>query len=308
MLEVVGSVLLLLVSTVVFVNGVEALAGRLGLTRFAAGALLAAVLTALPETVITLLSPLYQTRQAELVGMGSVLAAPSITLLIGAPVVALSWRRPNISKGVAKNYVYFLLFMSTALLLSQLSLGPYKYLYGLVFLSAYVYMAHSIYVEEGEGFEAAGISVFEKIFGFRNTGLVGLQVSLSAVGLTVGADVFIEVVSSSASPLANTLLISPLATCLQEVLLASYWMLRQKADISISLLSGENLIQSTFVAGVGMVFTDWSLPTTSLSVLTVYAAAAAVLSLTAYLNKFKLGGVVMSLYPAYVLASLAVSA
>ena len=46
--EVVGAVSILVVSTVVFVDGVERIAARLGLTRFATGALLAAALTALP--------------------------------------------------------------------------------------------------------------------------------------------------------------------------------------------------------------------------------------------------------------------
>ena len=52
--EVVGAVSILVVSTVVFVDGVERIAARLGLTRFATGALLAAALTALPESFIAL--------------------------------------------------------------------------------------------------------------------------------------------------------------------------------------------------------------------------------------------------------------
>jgi len=56
--EVVGAVSILVVSTVVFVDGVERIAARLGLTRFATGALLAAALTALPESFIALISPL----------------------------------------------------------------------------------------------------------------------------------------------------------------------------------------------------------------------------------------------------------
>jgi Ca2+/Na+ antiporter len=78
--EVVGAVSILVVSTVVFVDGVERIAARLGLTRFATGALLAAALTALPESFIALISPLHGSAKAVEIGAASVLAAPSITL------------------------------------------------------------------------------------------------------------------------------------------------------------------------------------------------------------------------------------
>jgi Ca2+/Na+ antiporter len=71
--EVVGAVSILVVSTVVFVDGVERIAARLGLTRFATGALLAAALTALPESFIALISPLHGSAKAVEIGAASVL-------------------------------------------------------------------------------------------------------------------------------------------------------------------------------------------------------------------------------------------
>ncbi|MCS7137074.1 MAG: hypothetical protein NZ941_01745 [Candidatus Caldarchaeum sp.] len=301
LLEMLAGVLLLLASTVAFVEGVEVLAGRLRLTRFAAGALLAAVLTAIPETAIAVLSYFQQGYHAAQVGMGSVLAAPSITLLVGAPVVAALWKSTSVDLGVAKNYVYFAVFMTLAAAISQLSLGPFINITALLFLLTYVYLARSIYVEEGEVVEVLGVSFVERLLRRRNTGLAALQVGLAAAGLPLGADLFIDVVSTTVNPFALALVVSPFATCLEEVFVAFYWMMRNKADIAISLLSGENLVQSTFVVGVGMAFTGWALPSTALGVVVVYVAAAVMLSLAIRLNRFRLGAAVLGLYPVYML-------
>ncbi|MEM0348923.1 MAG: hypothetical protein QXE96_05505 [Candidatus Caldarchaeum sp.] len=296
------SVLLLFISTWLFVDGVEVLAARLRLTRFAAGALLAATLTAIPETLIAMISYFQQNSSSELVGVGSVIAAPSITLLIGAPLVALFVKNISVSNGVAKNYVYFIVFFTLAILLSKFNLGSSRYLFSLVFFLVFIYLARSIYVEEGEEFEVERIALVEKIIQ-KNTWLVASQTGLAAAGLFYGSDLFIDAVVVSAHPFALTLLVSPLATCLGEILLSFYWLLKNRADIALSLLSGENAIQSTFVMSVGLVFTRWSFPPSVFSITLVYLTGAAILSLLVYKRRFKFAAVVLLLYPFYLLAA-----
>jgi cation:H+ antiporter len=80
LIEFALPITVLVASVPAFVNGVEALGERLGLTRFATGALLAAVLTALPETIIALMSPFHEAEGAREEGLSSVIVAPSITL------------------------------------------------------------------------------------------------------------------------------------------------------------------------------------------------------------------------------------
>ncbi|MCS6783675.1 MAG: hypothetical protein NZ581_00550 [Candidatus Caldarchaeum sp.] len=297
-----GAVFLFL-STVVFVDGVEVLSSRLGLTRFATGALLAAVLTALPETVIAILSPIHGDAEAMLVGMGSVLAAPSITLLLAGPVALLFWRGNGVGRLVARNYLVFAVFIAVAVGFALWGLGVYRYVLGLLFLLSYVLLARSMLFEEGELMESHGNSFLERLAKRRSTPLLLTQVGLSSAGLLAGADVFIDAALRFANPFVISLLVSPFATCLQEVLMAFYWVFRRKADIAVSLLSGENLIQATFVAGVGMIFTEWSLPSSAAAVAAIYVLAAMLLTVFLYSGRTRPVAAVLILYPLYIVTA-----
>ncbi|MEM2237723.1 MAG: hypothetical protein QXK69_06470 [Candidatus Caldarchaeum sp.] len=298
-----GSITILLLSTVAFVDAVEVLSSRLKLTRFATGALIAAVFTALPETIIAILSPFHEKASASLVGMGSVLAAPSITVLVGAPLASLFWRGQTTHKGVAKNYLLFAVFITFAVVLSQLSLGSLKFATATVFILLYLYLARSIYLETGELMDVGRASFLERLLRMESIGVVLLQTAASTAGLLAGADLFLDVMSDSVNPFALTLFFSPFATCLEEVLVAFYWVLKNKTDIALSLLSGENLIQSTFVVGVGMAFTEWRLPPTSLIITGLYGLAAAVMSVLVLKGRLKAAFAVAFLYPLYLIAA-----
>ncbi|MEM4281964.1 MAG: hypothetical protein QXT61_04960 [Candidatus Caldarchaeum sp.] len=298
-----GSIAMLLLSTVAFVDAVEVLSSRLKLTRFATGALIAAVLTALPETIIAIISPFHEKASASLVGMGSVLAAPSITVLVGAPLAALFWRGQTIHNGIAKNYLFFAVFITFAVVLSQLSLGSLKFATATVFILLYLYLARSIYLETGELMDVGRASFLERLLRMESKGVVLLQTAASTAGLLVGADLFLDVMSDSVNPFALTLFFSPLATCLEEVLVAFYWVVKNKTDIALSLLSGENMIQSTFVAGVGMAFTEWRLPSSSVTIAVIYALAASFMAVLALKRKFRLAIAVAFLYPLYLFAA-----
>ncbi len=303
-LGIAGSIFLLLFSTIAFVDSVEVLSSKIRLTRFATGALMAAGITALPETIIAVTSPFYPSPSAALVGMGSVLAAPSITVLLAAPLVVVFLRNGVPGRGIARNYLCFSALMMLAVFPSQISLGVVKYVLALFFLFMFVYLARSVYIEEGEVMVVGRRSLAERFLKKESIVAVLLQLCLSSAGLPLGAELFIDTVSVNVNPFSLTLLFSPLATCLEEVLVAFYWMFRNKADLSLSLLSGENLIQSTFVVGVGMLFTEWKLPPTSLPIVFLYSLAAAVISLSIVKNMHRLATPVMLLYPLYVLSSL----
>ncbi|MEM4189823.1 MAG: hypothetical protein QW544_04850 [Candidatus Caldarchaeum sp.] len=301
--SLIESVALLLLSTVAFVDAVEVLSSKLKLTRFATGALMAATFTALPETVIAVLSPFHENPSAGIVGMGSVLAAPSITVLVGAPVAALFWTGHAMHKGVAKNYLTFAAFITIAITLSQLKLGPLKFAIAIAFILLYIYLARSIYFEAGELMLASRGSFLERLLRRQNTWVVSTQMVMSAAGLLAGGDFFLDVISVTVNPLALALYFSPLATCLEEVLVAFYWVLKNKTDIALSLLSGENMIQSTFVAGVGMAFTEWRLPSHSMTIAVIYALAAFVMAVLTLKRRLRIAIAVALLYPLYLLAA-----
>uniref|UniRef100_A0A7C5Y418 Sodium/calcium exchanger membrane region domain-containing protein n=1 Tax=Caldiarchaeum subterraneum TaxID=311458 RepID=A0A7C5Y418_CALS0 len=302
-LDILASVVFLIVSTILFVDGVEVVSYRLGLTRFATGAFLAAVLTALPETTIAIASYFYNDSEATLVGMGSVLAAPSITLTFAAPLIAIFLKKHGSRKHVAFNYMVFAVYMTVAVLVSNVSFTGARLILGPFFIISYLVFARLILSREGELMEEKERSFCERLVKRKGNLFAVLQMFVSAMGLAVGADLFIDGASAYSSPFTLALLVSPLATCLEEVLVAFYWTFRQKADVAIGLLSGENLIQSTFVVGVGMIFTGWNLPAAANTVLAVYLSAAVLLSLFFFMNRSKAASLVILLYPVYIFAA-----
>lgn len=141
------------------------------MTRFATGALFAAVLTALPETIIAVLSPVHGSADAMLVGMGSVLAAPAAVLF---------WSGDGVGRLVARNYVVFAVFIASAVGFSLLGLGVYRIVLGFVYLFAYVWLARSMLLEEGELMEFHGKSLLERLTGKTSTLLIWVQLLLSS--------------------------------------------------------------------------------------------------------------------------------
>src|SRR6056297_3383320 len=99
----VGSFLLLLLGAEIFTNGVEWLGHRLGVSESATGSILAAVGTALPETMIPVIAIVNgvisgDMAAADTVGVGAILGAPFMLatiamFLVGSSVLYFSDRR-----------------------------------------------------------------------------------------------------------------------------------------------------------------------------------------------------------------------
>src|SRR3954469_23676688 len=102
-LEFVAALVAILLGAVFFTNAVEILGGRLGMQQGAVGSLLAAVGTALPESMIAIVAILEPVvtggepeRGAE-IGVGAILGAPFMLATLAMFVVGASalvfWRR-----------------------------------------------------------------------------------------------------------------------------------------------------------------------------------------------------------------------
>ncbi len=300
-----ATILILLFSTIGFVDSVERVATRLGLTRYATGSLLAAGLTALPETLIALVSPLHGSAEALEVGAASVLAAPSITILLGAPIIALFSSSTQISGGgVKRNYLLFAVIFPSAVISSYVLPLSGRYLVSVILMVLYVFLAGRMVLSEGEKLESSGSTFLERLLRTDSMLIVIVQLFASLGGMLYGADIFLGVVSVVEGRTGYALLASPFATCLEEVLVAAVWVARRKADISMSLLSGENLIQSTLVIGLGMVATGWNLPQVGAGISLLYSAAAALYFVLLSVGRARTLAAGLLLYPLYILMAV----
>src|SRR6056297_2362917 len=92
----VGSFLLLLLGAEIFTNGVEWLGHRFGVSESATGSILAAVGTALPETMIPVIAIVAaylgtgDQAAADEVGVGAILGAPFMLATIAMFLIGVS--------------------------------------------------------------------------------------------------------------------------------------------------------------------------------------------------------------------------
>lgn len=86
----IGSFALLLLGAEVFTNSIEWLGHRLGVSESATGSILAAVGTALPETLIPVIAILQGGESASHVGVGAILGAPFMLATIAMFLVGFS--------------------------------------------------------------------------------------------------------------------------------------------------------------------------------------------------------------------------
>lgn len=264
--ETLIAALILLIFALLFVNGVEILGEQLRLTEFATGAVLAAFLTAVPEALLAMLAPLSGTAEAQEIGMGAVLSAPSITLFLGVPLVLfLSQHKPlGTLELIRKNYLYFALILPVpiafGIINSVVGFNVAKKIFGIALLVLFAYLALRIFKEKGEEMKAEEELYLAKVLRREDSlPLALIQTLVGIFGMILAANLLIQALSKTSNPFIYTLIIAPFGTCLEETMAAVIWSAKGRGYLGLSVLSGENVIQATAVFGIGVLFTDWIL-------------------------------------------------
>ncbi len=276
----------LLCSSLVFINAVERLGDRLGLTRFALGAVLVAFLTALPETSIAIVSPFVGTKEAFEVGEAAVLGAPSITILLGVPLIMnlSKTRSPSHHYGLKLNYrVFAVIFPFVAIL--GFAASQLRAIAATLLLSIGLYLSYLNIKMKDERFEAEEELYLSRILRSENLALP-IQLLIGLVGMIYSADILIDSLSAFSNPFLYSVIISPFGTCLQEVIAATLLTMKGKWDVGLAVLAGENMIQTTIVSGIGMLVTPWSLPFNAVLVALTFSAIAGAYSLAPRTMRF----------------------
>ena len=270
----VAAMLGMLLAAELFTNSVEWLGHLLGLEEGAVGSVLAAVGTALPETLIPIIAIARGGAAARDVSAGAILGAPFMlsTLAMcvsGAAVLILRGRRaPHTAvhldlPGARRDVTWFLCSFVPLILASLLPWRPARIALAVLLLAGY-----ALYVRV-----ALARTLEEHVpppalhFGRREAPrpwLVLLQL-LVALGLLTGAaEVFVTEVQAVAALahiglLALALLLVPLATELPEKFNSVSWLARRKDGLAIGNLTGAMVFQSAIPGAIGLAFTDWQL-------------------------------------------------
>jgi cation:H+ antiporter len=282
------ALLVILLSCEVFTNGIEWLGCRLGIAETATGSVLAAIGTAMPETIIPIIAIfLVGEEGGKEIGEGAILGAPfmlgTLAMFVGGLSVYFAHKRKGRPATLAlhENHVerdmkYFMLAYSLALvtalvgLQSEIDFTVVKYVVAVVLLVAYVlYLRRTLKDECTIHESSCPVLYLTRLTGLPTTGrrglaLISFQVAVALAGIIAGAKFFVgevEIVAEELSINAMILafLIAPVATELPEKFNSLIWYWRSKDTLALGNITGAMVFQSSIPVSIGLLFTEWSL-------------------------------------------------
>jgi cation:H+ antiporter len=300
----IAALLLILISCEVFVNGIEWLGCRLGLAETATGSILAAVGTAMPETIIPLIAIfLGSAEEGEKIGEGAILGAPfmlgTLAMFVGGVAIWYGCRKGKrkeclvLKAGHAERDLKFFMSMYMVALVcglmsfqdffdhSLFNLGA-----ALLLMSLYVIYIRQLLKDESDMSEGAcpalylgramGIAPAKDTFGMA---MILLQVFGALIGIIVGARFFVEEVEMVSAavgiaPMILAFLIAPIATELPEKFNSVIWYLRGKDTLALGNITGAMVFQSSFPVSIGLLFTEWALDPINIASMVIALVAA----------------------------------
>ena len=280
-LLLIVSLAVILIAAELFTNAVEWLGLHLRLNEGAVGSVLAAVGTAMPETMIPLIAILFSAGAAhDDIGIGAILGAPFMLstaafCVTGAAVLifARTKRRPREMRVNAeilhRDMGYFLVVYVIAILASFLPNHELKIGVAVLLLSFYAFYVY----QTVKGGGAVGGEKPDRLFLERAVRYPTEEASLilslvqflfALAVMVLGAKLFVsnlETVSHSLGvpALVLALILSPLATELPEKFNSVIWVRQGKDTLAMGNISGAMVFQSCIPVSVGLIFTSWEL-------------------------------------------------
>lgn len=271
-----------------FTNGIEWFGRKLELAEGAVGSVLAAVGTALPETMIPIIAILFGASAASNeVGIGAILGAPFMLATLamfvtGIAVVAVGRGRPSgdtmaVDTGVlAHDMRFFAIAYALAIGAAFLPLDPVwlKWIVAAVLLGIYAWYVKG-HFEADPDVDASDLAPlrFHRLDRSAQRAdpavprlrIVNLQVLVALGLIVVGAIAFVNAIDHLAEQwhINGTLLalvIAPIATELPEKFNSIIWIRAGKATLAMGNITGAMVFQATIPTVVALVFasTTWA--------------------------------------------------
>jgi len=269
-----------LAGALLFTNSVEWIGHRLEVGVGAVGSVLAAVGTAMPETLIAIVALLGTASGSEDVAVGAIVGAPFLlgTLAMGLVGLFAYLYRDRRDQGLQLNVhrptlerdlLFFLVLFAIAGLLAWGPPAPLRITVGIGFMVSYVIYIRLTLGGSGEvqSEESLNPLIFERRSEKGEDPALSLCVLQLLVGLGAmvgGAHLFVEELlgiaeSLGVEPLVLALILAPLATELPEKVNSFFWVREGKDALALGNISGAMVFQALIPVGIGLIFTDWDL-------------------------------------------------
>jgi cation:H+ antiporter len=300
--------LVILLGAELFTNGIEWFGRKLNLAQGAVGSVLAAVGTALPETMIPIIAIAFASGEAtDDVGVGAILGAPFMLstlamFVTGVGVIAFRRRRPSgthmvVDTGVLVHDIrYFVVAYAIAIAAAFLpeDLGGLKYGVAVVLVGIYAWYVRGHF--QGEADEAQedlpplrfrrADPAFAHSPHNPHLRIVSIQVLVALACIIGGAYLFVGAVDGLArtlgvSEILLALVIAPIATELPEKFNSLIWVRQGKDTLAMGNITGAMVFQSAIPTVVALVLAGDAWHVTSDSLLAFASAAMAFIAVAA---------------------------
>jgi cation:H+ antiporter len=273
----------------IFTNAVEWTGHKLELGEGAVGSLIAAVGTAMPETIIPVIAIIGGAEGSEDVAIGAIIGAPFLLATIAMMLVGLFafLYRDRREQGLElrahkptleRDLVFFLIFFALGCGVGALDVPPGVQIgFAVVLLGAYATYVRRTILASGEVQPEDTLAPLffarpEKVKSKSDdpsTRLVVFQLLISLGTIIGGAELFVEELIAVAESLGVetivlSLVLAPLATELPEKANSFFWVRDGKDSLALGNITGAMVFQSTIPIAFGLAFTEWDLDGVSL--------------------------------------------
>ena len=282
-LILVIALIVILIGAELFTNGIEWVGRKLDLAEGAVGSVLAAVGTALPETMIPIIAILFAGggEASHAVGIGAILGAPFMLstlamFVTGMGVLAFRGRRTTAedmridTPTLLHDVRYFAIAYAIAVGAAFLPLEPVwlKWIVavGLVAIYAWYVRGHFAADAEVDPEDLAPLRFHRLDAGAHRADpqtprlrIVYVQVAVALGCIVVGAFFFVDGVQQVAAVLGVdelllALVVAPIATELPEKFNSLIWVRQNKDTLAMGNITGAMVFQSTIPTFVALVF------------------------------------------------------
>lgn len=272
-LALIACAIVIYLACELFVNAVEWLGVRLKMGTIAIGTVLAAIGTALPESVVTLVAvTIGNSEDSKDIGVGAAMGGPLAlsTIAYGVSGYLLLSKKlgphplNNVDlRQLPKDQQWFLVIFlfKVALGLVAFSFKPWL---GLLFFAAYG--AYFIKEMRADSERHSDMDLEPLKFQSRKSTPSGWAVVIQTLGslavIFIASHFFVGQLEwigpqLGLSATVTALLLSPVATELPEIMNAIIWIRQGKVSLALANISGAMMIQATVPSGLGLLFTPW---------------------------------------------------
>lgn len=273
-IQLLAGLMMILIGAELFTNSVEWLGSRLNLSEGSVGHLLAAVGTALPESLIPLIAFLSDGRDAAEIGIGAILGAPFMLgtlamFVTGFAAWLLRGRKTgrkimHVDVAILKRDLRFFIVMYVIVLTVAFLPAWSKSYVAILLIVAYLFYAWSV-AHSGSTLSDENLRpLYFSRQAVPSYFLILLQFGLGLGAIAGGAEYFVAGISRTAElcgihPLILSMIIAPIATELPEKFNSVIWVSQGKDRLALGNITGAMAFQSTMIPAMGILLTDWTL-------------------------------------------------